>query len=160
MTENIERRVIDLVATDRIYVPLSSFDAKLKRSRPKMAHGINSFDGYDNGFEGDRAYARTENRDVQKARGMRDGVNEFSQRYPKYGKILNGIIEEKRTQRETHLYFGMNEGKRLTKDDYVNVMTDLGLSEQRAQEFYPIVMDISRNLTRKRKETERSILIG
>ena len=98
--------------------------------------------------------------DRQKAKGMREGIAEFSAEYPKYGRILNGMIEQQRTKRETHMYFGMHEGKRLTQDDYMAVMQDLGLSEQKSEQFYPVVMEISRNLTRKRAEKERSVMIG
>lgn len=162
MAENLERQIIELVATDRIYVPMSSFDGKLKRNRPKLANLVyDNEDFHDEGldFQGDRAYARFESVDKEKARGMREGVEQFSKQFPKYGEILEGIIKEKRSENEQHLYFGMNEGKRLTQSDYMNVMTDLGLSYERAEQFYPVVMDISRNLSRKRSE-DRSVLIG
>jgi hypothetical protein len=160
MEEQLERQIIDLVAVDRIYVPLSSFDGKLKRRRPKLAEALNAAEEFDGSFKGERAYARVESEDKQVARGMRDGVEEFSKKFPKYGKILNGIIEEERTKRETHLYFGMNPGKRLAQDDYMAVMQDIGLSEAKAEQFYPVVMEISRNLTRKRDGEERSVMIG
>jgi len=55
MTNELERQVIELVATDRLYVPSSSFDGKLERSRPKLAHAL----GLNNrGFQGERTYVR------------------------------------------------------------------------------------------------------
>ena len=160
MTEDIERRVIDLVATDRIYVPLSSFDGKLKRSRPKQGKAIDSQEDFNGSYQGERTYARVVEEDHQKARGLREGVDKFSEEHPKYGRILNGMIEEQRTKREKHLYFGMQKDRRLTQDDYMKVMQDLGLSQAKSEQFYPVVMEISRNLTRKRNGDERSVLIG
>ena len=160
MTEELERQVIGLVALDRIYVPMSSFDGKLKRRRPKVAGAIVADDDFSKAFEGDRAYARVTVENKTKSRDMRTGVEEFCAEYPQYGKILNGYIEQERVKRETHLSFGMQPGKRLTQGDYMDVMIDMGLTEQRAAEFYPVVMEISRNLAKKRDEGDRSVLIG
>ena len=104
-------------------------------------------------------YARVEDEDKMKARGMKSGIEVFSEEYPRHGKILKGMIEHERAKTETHLYFGMYEGCRLTSDDYMGVMEDLGFSETRAKEFYPELMNVSRNLSKKRDE-ERSVLIG
>jgi|SRR3989338_5653474 len=153
----LETKLIKLIATDRIEIPISSMSGKLKRQKPKIANSIEF--GENTGYHGERCYARIENDDEQKARGMRDGIDEFSKRYPKYGTILNGLIEETRTQRETHLYFGMNDGCRLSEGDYIGVMKDLGFTETMSRNLYPELMQVSRNLSRKRDE-ERSILIG
>ncbi|MEK6915758.1 MAG: hypothetical protein AABW89_04430 [Nanoarchaeota archaeon] len=153
----LERKIIKLIATDRIEIPISSMSGKLKRQKPKIAEDIDL--DKKSRYSGERCYARIESEDIQKARGMRDGIDEFAKRYPKYGTILNGLIEEKRTERETHLYFGINEGCRLTDADYIGVMQDLGFTEAGARNLYPELMHVSRNLSRKRDE-ERSILIG
>lgn len=152
-----EKTLIRLIATDRIEIPISSMSGKLKRQKPRIAQEVD-FNGKDS-YLGDRCYARIESEDNEKARGMRDGIDEFSKRYPKYGTILNGIIEEKRTERETYLYFGMNDGCRLSDVDYIGVMKDLGFTEATARNLYPELMDVSRKLSRKRDE-ERSILVG
>lgn len=158
MTEQLERQIIGLVAADRIEIPISSISGKLKRRKPKLAGEIDLSE-HDGEYTGERAYARVEEEDKSKARGMRDGIEIFSGRFPKYGKILNGIIEERRTIRETHLYFGMQPERRLTSADYMSVMTDLGFSEGAAESLYGELMSVSRNMSRKRDE-ERSILIG
>jgi len=160
MAEDLERQVIGLVAADRLYIPTSSFDGKLERVRPKMGKVIAAYEGFRKKFDGTRAYARVVDENKQKARGLRAGVDKFTEEFPQYGAILNGMIEEKRVKSEKHLYFGMQEGRRLTQDDYIGVLTDMGLSPQKAADYYPIAMEISRNLTRKRDETERSVLIG
>jgi hypothetical protein len=91
---------------------------------------------------------------------MEDGIAQFSQDYPKYGRILQGIIEEKRTEREVHLYFGVNQGSRITQDDYLSVLTSMGYSGTMANNLYPVLVEASRSIKRARDEGERSILIG
>ena len=156
--ETLERKIIELIATDRIDIPISSMSGKLKRAKPKIA-GTIGLEEYDGKFSGERVYARVETEDVEKARGMREGVDEFSKKFPNYGKILEGIIQEKRKDRETHLYFGIKEGRRLTSDDYMGVMKGIGFSESRAESLYQELMEVSRNLSRQRDE-ERRVLIG
>ena len=162
MTDNVERQVIGLIAVDRLDVPISSMSGKLKRTKPKLAREVEipgqsgSRDKVE--FEGDRVYARVEQGDKMKARGVKEGIEKFEGEFPRHGRILRGYIEEQRTLRETHLYFGVNQGCRLTADDYMVAMQSLGLTEVRARELYPVLMDVSRNLARKRQE-ERSVML-
>lgn len=156
--EVLERQILELVAMDRIEIPISSLSGKLKRQKPKLAGDIDLSD-YKGKYSGERCYARVESEDLQKARGMKDGIEEFSKRHPKYGAELQALIEEKRDERETHLYFGLNEGCRLTEADYVGVMKSLGYTEAAAQNIYPALMETSRAISRKRDE-ERRILVG
>ena len=154
----IEKKILNLIATDRISVPINSIGGKLYRARPNLASAI----GLDTGasFEGDRCHARVVSEDKSKARGMRRGIEKFSEAHPKYGRILEGYIQEERTNSEVHFYFGMNEGRNLTSDDYLSVMTNLGFTRHTASRLYPELMEISRNLARKRNGAERSVLIG
>jgi hypothetical protein len=123
MTEQLERKIIELVATDRIFVPISSMKGKLERTKPKIAGDI-VFPG--NSFRGERVYARVEETNTEKAKGMRDAINEFVSMYPAHGEILNGLIAQQRTKREVNLYFGTNAGSKLTADDYLGVFNKLG----------------------------------
>jgi len=162
MVNELERQVINLVATDRLYVPSSSFDGKLERRRPKIAKDLGLIS---RGFQGERTYVRIQNRDKNKARGLRNGIDKFAEEFPKYGEILNGMIEEQRTVSEKHLYFGVQDGKRLTNDDYMNVLTGMGLGPVTAQKYCDVALDISRKMQQERErkgkpEAERSILIG
>jgi hypothetical protein len=159
MSEQLERQLIEIVALDRIDKPISSMSGKIKRRKPKLAKGIDLAD-FDNHYDGDRVWARSQYDDRLKARGLKDGVEKFEARFPKYGRILKGYIEEQRTIRETHLYFGVQDGCRVTSRDYLGVMEDLGFSPGMSERLYPELMDISRKLARKRDESERSILIG
>ncbi|MEK6893973.1 MAG: hypothetical protein AABX10_00755 [Nanoarchaeota archaeon] len=152
-----ETKLLELIAMDRIEIPISSMSGKLKRQKPKLAGEID-LQGKAK-YQGERCYARIESEDLEVARGIREGVDEFAKRFPKYGTILNGLIEEKRTEKETHLYFGMKEDCRLSEGDYMGVMQSLGFTENAARSLYPELMSVSRNLSRKRDE-ERRILIG
>lgn len=158
MNEITEQQVIQLVATDRIEIPISSMSGKLKRNKPKMAQAIAMPES--GVYRGERVYARVEEEDLMKARTLKDAVREFGEKYPTHGKILAGMVAEQRLKRETHMYFGTNEGSKLTADDYMGVMTDLGFTETRARDLYPELMNVSRNIRKKRQETERSVMIG
>ncbi len=154
----LEEQIIGLIAMDRVEIPISSMSGKLKRQKPKLAKDIDLSD-YKGKYQGERAYARIESEDLEVARGMKDGIDEFSKRHPKYGAELQEIIDEKRTERETHLYFGLNEGSRLSEADYIGVMRSLGYSEAGARSLYPELISVSRKISKKRDE-ERRILIG
>lgn len=156
--EVLEKQIIGLIAMDRIEIPISSLSGKLKRQKPKLAKDIDLSD-YKLNYSGERCYARIESEDLEVARGLKDGLVEFAKRHPKYALELKELIEEKRSERETHLYFGMNENSRLTESDYVGVMKSLGYTESGAKNLYPALMDTSRAISRKRDE-ERRILVG
>lgn len=153
-----ERKMLELIATDRIYVPISSMGGKLERARPKL--GKEAATGFNKRYQGERTYARVEEADIMKARGMKQGIEEFKAQYPKHGQILQELIDEERAAREVHMYFGMQEGCLVTADDYRGVMTNLGFTATEAEQLYPRLMDISRKLRTQRGETERRILIG
>ena len=38
--ETLERQIIQLIATDRIDIPISSMSGKLKRRKPKLAEAV------------------------------------------------------------------------------------------------------------------------
>jgi len=152
---NIETKIIELIATDRIDKPISSMSGKLKRRKPKLAQAI----GLSKRYDGDRVFAYISRADKSKARGMKEGIEKFAEEFPKYGRILSGYIEEQRTIREKYMVFGMQEGCKVTSDDYLSVMTNLGFTEATSERLYPELMNISRKLTKKRNECKRDILI-
>jgi len=154
--ETTERQIIDLVAADRLYRPVSSLGGKLERMRPKLA-ALVSFPGTD--FQGERVYVRVETGTTTKAKGMRAAIEQFSAEYPAHGAVLQEMIATQREERETNLYFGVRPGCRLDAKDYMQVMQNLGFNERQAIELYPTLMDVSRRIARDRDE-ERSILIG
>ncbi|MBM3247280.1 hypothetical protein FJZ17_01925 [Candidatus Pacearchaeota archaeon] len=154
--ETFERQVIQLVAADRAYVPVSSLDGKLKRMRVKLAQDMVVPNG---NYVGERVFAKVDDEDRMKARGMKEGIEEFERRHPQYGSELRSLIEEKRAERELHLYFGVNPGCRLTADDYLGVMADLGFTEAQARTLYGPLLETSRAIARKRDEV-RSVMLA
>jgi hypothetical protein len=160
MSEKLERQLIELIATDRIDVPISSMSGKLKRAKKKLAPAVDLSAYKDKNFEGERVYARVETEDKEKARTMSAAIDVFCKQYKRPGKVLKGIIAEKRIKSETHLYFGMNEGRRLTADDYRGVMANLGFTPASAEGLYGKLMEASRKISRSRVDGERSILVG
>jgi hypothetical protein len=159
MVNNIEQGLLELIAKDRIEIPISSMSGKLKRSKPKVACEID-FSDVSGDFSGERVYGCVVSEERRKARGLRAGVDLYCKQFPKHGKILNGMIEEERVSREKHLYFGLHEGRRISSAAYMSVMGELGFSETTAERLYPEIMGISYGLSRKRGNPERSILIG
>ncbi len=153
--ESLEKQLIGLIAADRLDVPISSMSGKLKRMKPKLANAI-ILPGAN--YSGERAYARVEVEDKLKARTMSEAVDEFCTQYPNPGQVLTQMIEDKRAEKETHLYFGMNTGCRLTADDYLSVMAKLGFTEVQARNLYEPLIVTSRNISKKRDE-ERSIIL-
>lgn len=153
----MERRILELVATDRIEIPLSSMDQKLRRTRLSLGSEIS--DAIGDRYVGERVFARVVDEDKERARGMKEAIAEFEQEFPKYGAVLRGKIAEKRITRERHLYFGVNEGKRLSSDDYMSVMQSIGLTPAVANALYPDLMEVSRKLAKARQE-ERSVIVG
>lgn len=163
MTEQLQRQVLGLIATDRISIPVKSISGKIDRTRPKLGKAIN-LSGLNDEFVGERCYARVDSFNREKARNIREAVNEFSEEHPKYGNILNEKIAQKRISRETHLYFGMNDGCRLTADDYTTVLTEMGFTEVTAKKLYPELIEVSRKISKKREADngyiERSVIVG
>ncbi len=154
-SETLERQLIQLNAMDRIEIPISSMSGKLKRAKPKFAQSLDLPNGR---YAGERVYARVEFEDKLKARQMKEAVAEFCEEHPTYGEILTQKIEDKRSVRETHMYFGVNPGCRLTADDYLGVMSDLGFTEAQSRALYEPLINTSRKIARSRSE-ERSVLI-
>lgn len=154
----MEQQIIELIARDRLEIPLSSMYQKVKRVKSKDAKNLaERLDGEK--FFGERTFAYVTDEDKDRARGMKEAITEFSAEFPKYGKILAGKIAEKRTLTEQHLYFGVQTGSRLTTEDYVGVMQSLGLSEHTARSLYPEMLKVSRKLANAREE-DRSIIVG
>ena len=154
----MEQEILQLIARDRLEIPLSSMYQKVKKAKQRDAKSL-AERLEDARFDGERTYAFKESEDKERARGMKEAVAEFAQEFPKYGQILLGKVAEKRTLAEEHLYFGVQQGCRLTTDDYISVMQSVGLTESVARGLYPDLINVSRKLAKAREE-ERSIIVG
>ena len=153
-----EQALIYLLAADRLHKPVSSMDGKLQRRKKKALEDVDIEPGKE--FQGNRCYARVEVReDSEVARGVKEGIAAFKAKHPDYGTELQELIDEKRKEREVHLVFGLNEGARLTRKDYITVMNSLGYSEAAAQRLYAPLMGVSRALVAKKGDDKR-IMVG
>jgi len=153
----MENQIVKLIAEDRLQVPMSSLEQKVRKSKMSDAKSIAEMIGEK--FDGNRVYAFIEEEDKDRARGMKEAVAEFEQEFPKYGAILKGKINEKRKLSEKYLYFGLYDGCKLTSEDYLGVLQNIGLTERAARELYPELLNLSRKLV-KGKGEERSIIVG
>ena len=153
----MENQIVKLIAEDRLQVPMSSLEQKVRKSKMSDAKSIAEMIGEK--FDGNRVYAFVEEEDKDRARGIKEAVAEFEQEFPKYGAILKGKINEKRKLSEKYLYFGLYDGCKLTSEDYLGVLQNIGLTERAARELYPELLNLSRKLV-KGKGEERSIIVG
>jgi hypothetical protein len=154
----VEKFVRWLIASDIVYRPLKSLGEKGIRRLDKTAKEISSLLKEEEEI-GERVFARVERRDEDKARTLREGVNEFVEKYPEHGEILKTIIKKKRRKHNKYLAYGLQEGFKLGEEDYVRVMMDLGFERREAASVYPHILAISERLKKAKEQTERSILL-
>jgi hypothetical protein len=95
----------------------------------------------------------------EKARTLTEGIKEFSQRFPEYGKTLKGIIKETRTTKKRYLEFGINPGYEIADLTYIAALEDIGIKEENLSRTFETVMDISDLLKGKREEGINEMLI-
>jgi predicted solute-binding protein len=155
-----EKAVRKLVATNDLRIPFSSIYQKIKAYEDTIASGIQGYVNEKSDF-GNSVTAAVEYKDKMVARGMRNGIEDFKKQYPRYGAILEGLIQEKRVESEIHLSYCLNEGYKLHDNEYVSVIKDVaGLNDLEAEAIFPEIMKVSDRLKKKKKEGLREILIG
>jgi len=154
---DLETVVRDMVAYDILSKPLSNLGDKAHRRRDKMAGEAAKL--LSEGYTAERITAYTEFRDEERARTMREGISSFSEAYPRYGKILEGMIQDKRQQSNEYLVFGIQDGFKLGAEDYRRVMKDIGMTSREADAMYPHILDISDRLGKARENAIRDILL-
>jgi hypothetical protein len=153
--ESLERQIVALVAADRFGIPIKSMAGKIDRMKPKLAEALDLPKGR---YAGERVFARVEFEDKLKSRTISQAVAAYCEKYSAEGKILTQMIEDERAVRETHLYFGINPGCRLTADDYLGVMSNMGFTETQARTLYSPLIETSRTIAKKRDEERRVML--
>ena len=157
--EQIEKNIEDLIVYDRVKSLYSSFSQKAERRVKDMANGIYNRLVKDERIPKDaNVFASISNVTESNARGMKEGISEFKKKYPDYGKILEGLIEEKRDEKEIYLNFGINS-KTLPDAAYLRIFRDLGISPENAHKIYATV-DILDGLRKKKQDDNaRKLLI-
>ena len=155
-----EKTVRKLIATNDLRIPFSSVYQKIKSFEYTLASGIQGYVAEKSDF-GNSVLANVSYEDKMKARGMREGIKEFKAQYPRYGAILEGLIAEKRTEKEVYLNYGFNDGYKLNDNEYVSVIRDVaGLNDLEAETMLPNILKVSERLKKKQKQGLREILIG
>lgn len=154
----LEKRVRRLVASDISYRVLKSLGEKGVRRLGKIAEQIE--EALETEEANERFSAQIKTSPEEKARTLRQGIDAFKEEHPKYGPILEKMIAEKRTQSNKQLFYRINPGYKLSEDDYVLVMMDLGFDRREASAIYPHIISISERLGKADENLERTILIG
>ena len=156
MTRNYELDVRKLIAFDNLDIPLSALHNRIDRRHKTLAQSLES--PIDSCEDFGEAIVEVEYQDKKKARALTEAVKEFCEIYPVQGRKLKKIITVKRTMRETYLHYGFPKGRRISQQDYIHAMIDVGLTKAQAENFYPKVLEISRRLLRKSSTFSGSIL--
>ena len=153
----LEVAVRNMVAFDILSKPLTSLGQKADRRKDKIGEEISTL--LKEGEQFERVVAYVERRDEEKARTMREGIGVFKEEFPKYGKILESKIAERRNLSNRYLVYGVADGFKLSADDYRRVMKDLGVNTLEADAMYPHLIQISDRLGKARENSLRSILL-
>ncbi len=86
---------------------------------------------------------------VKGARAIRLGIDEFTQKHPRYGKILKESISKHRQIRRAYVEFGVREGD-LPVEFYVDVIKECGITDERvALDLYKTIVEMSKQLGKK-----------
>jgi hypothetical protein len=153
----LESTIRRMVALDILSKPLSSLGKKAERRRDKLASTAIGLLSEQEELE--RVFARTETIEQEKARTLREGIAMFKKKHPRYGSVLEGMIQEKRIKKDEHLVYGITEGFTLGVAEYRSVMQDLGLSPIEADGMYSHLLEISDRLGKANQYSERTILL-
>jgi hypothetical protein len=156
---DLEKRVRRLIAEDVTSKVLKSLgdkgDRRLKKGAKEIVNLLNEGEEPNNRF-----YVGIEKDREEKARTMKEGINAFKKQYSRYGKILEGLIAEKRIKRNKNLVYRLNKGYNLSEEDYVQVMMNLGFERREASAMYPHILAISERLKKADEQMERTILLS
>jgi hypothetical protein len=153
----LEKNVRDMIAYDILQAPLSSFYQKAKRRKNDLSEVIVA--QIEDGETGERIIARLETREQEKARTMKEGIEAFKNKHPRYGNLLEGLIAEKRLQKNRILVYGVQEKFKLGDADYVRVLQDLDLDKRTASMLYPRLKKLSDTLGKAKEASYREMLV-
>lgn len=153
----------NLVAYRRINMPLASLYKKAERRMDPIANSIYKMlvKGYQMS-EGARVIADIETkRKEARARTIREAVDEFKEKHPKYGEVLEKLIQEKRKKKTTYLVYGRVGEEDLPQMAYISVLKELdpNLTTTQATTLYQSLSYVADKLEAKKKEGLERILI-
>ncbi|MBR9677165.1 hypothetical protein GOV04_03420 [Candidatus Woesearchaeota archaeon] len=90
--------------------------------------------------------------DKDKARTQSEGIKEFKQRHPKYGRILQGIIDETRQTKKRFLEFGLVKKATLPEEIYFSALESIGIPESQLETTLETALELSSLLNGKRED--------
>ena len=154
----LEKKVRKLIASDISYRVLKSLGEKGVRRLDKIAREIE--EALETEEENERFFAQIKTTPEEKARTLRQGIDAFKEEHPRYGLLLEEMIAKKRIQSNKYLFYKLNSGYKLSEEDYVQVIIDLGFERREASAMYPHILSISERLRKADETLERSILLG
>ena len=156
---DLEKRVRRLIAGDITSKVLKSLgdkgDRRLKKGAKEIVNLLGEGEEPNNRF-----YVGIEKSKEEKARTMKEGINAFKKKYSRYGKILEGLIAEKRIKRNKNLVYRLNKGYNLSEENYVQIIMDLGFERREASAIYPHILTSSERLGKANEQMERTILLS
>jgi len=161
----LEQRVRRMVSADITYRVLKSLGERGIRRLDKRAAEIVGLLKYEEETkkreQRERFYADVKEIDEEeKARTLRQGIDTFKEEHPKYGEILENLIQETRENRNKYLIYGIQPGYNLSEEDHLQIFMDLGFERREASSLYPHILAISQRLKKANEQAERRILIG
>ncbi len=152
MPKYLDAVIEALVAYETVARPLDALAKRSKRVRDEVVPCVVGSLRRGNQTDGP-CYAHLEIKTSQLSRGMRDGIDLFCEKHPKYGKILNDCIQEKRDQRRTSLVFG-GEFSEIPDEVYHEVLEDIGIPENHVRSTLQTVRRMTDDLANQRTETK------
>ena len=155
--DDLETAVRNMVAYDIISKPLSSLGQKADRREKKLA--VEAAGLLQSNEPSERIFAYTETRNEERSRTTREGIDQFKEAHPRYGAVLEGMIQQKRFEKNNYIVFGVTEGFKLGASDYRSVMKDLGMTTIESDAMYGHILNISDRLGKARENETRSILL-
>jgi len=154
----LESRVRRLVAADITYRVFKSLgDKGIRRLNKSAEEIVQLLESEEPGY---RFLSKIEESEEKKARTLRQGIDIFREKHTRSGVILERIIAETRAKKNRHLVYGLNEGYKLSEEDYVQIMIDLGFDRREASGLYPHITAISERLDKANETAERKILLS
>ena len=154
---DLELTIRDIVAYDILSKPLASLGHKADRRRDKLA--ALAYQLLDAGEVADRVIAYVEPKEEERARTLREGISAFKEAHPDYGRILEGLIAEKRQESNQYLVYGVQEGRKLAAEDYRRAMREMGITTIQADAMYPHLLEQSVRMGKAGENERRSILL-
>ncbi len=156
LLENVE----NLVAYNNITSPFGSLYKRLDRKYREVGKQV--YEGLVKGNklpEKSSVDAKLHWEDTNLARSYSLALQEFKQVDPKAHERFMEIKKKHTKSRRNYVMFGILEGEDLPKEIYLEIMKDVGLNEDGASKIYDSLMDFSRNLDKKKKESLEKLLV-